>query len=54
MAAIKNDTITRSRRFDSRESGVVKTMVATKPSRANFFNPIINHETGGVNNTAGT
>jgi len=43
----------RSRFRGNRESGAVKTMVATKPSRANFRNPIIIHEAGGKKAKAG-
>ncbi len=53
ISAIKTEMTKRSRFNGRRESGVVKTIVAMKPRMANFFRPIIIHETGGVNDRTG-
>ncbi len=48
MTVIRTEITMRSRFNGSRESGVVRTIEAIKPRMANFFRPIIIHETGGV------
>src|ERR1035437_6616099 len=54
ITAIRTEIMTRFRFCGMRDKGVVKTMVATKPKKANFFKPIVIQETGGANITDGT
>ena len=53
MVAVKIEITTRSRFNGKRDTGVVKTIAAMKPNMANFLCPIIIHEIGGVNASAG-